>query len=68
MICIGLSVYVFKVSFDLCSFKLGNISFRVVSEIIDTAAPVSSSMISDLLSTFTDIWIGFEAGSFNLNK
>ena len=68
MICIGSSVYVFKVSFDLRNFKLGNISFRVVSEIIDTAAPVSSSMICDLLSTFTGIWIGFEAGSFNLNK
>ena len=53
---------------DLCSFKLGNISFRVVSEIIDTTAPVFSSMISDLLSTLTGTWIGFEASSFNLNK
>ena len=68
IICIGSSVYVFKMSLDLCSFFLGNIFLRVTSEMIDTAAPVSNSMVSGLSSTLTVTSIGFEEGSFSLNK
>ena len=37
----GSSVYVFKISEEGCNFEFGNNVFLVVSEIIDTAAPVS---------------------------
>ena len=50
-------MYVFSTTSDLCNFLSGNI---VASEMIETAAPVSSSIFSVLLFTRTCTSMGLE--------
>ena len=64
-------MYVLRKMLDLWSFRLGNSSLCVESEIIDTTAPVSTSMVSVFPSTSMVTLMGVgevvEAGDDSLN-
>ena len=57
---ISSSVYVFNTKSDLCNFMVGNKAFLVLLEMMETAAPVSSSIDNFWTFTNTSISNGFE--------